>query len=138
MRFQEALRRLIDTLVGGLIEGTAAAAQAAGLRNVDDVRRHPSRVACFSPRARSLSAGLKAFLHRNLYASKPLLRERERVRAMLAELFQFYLERPDRLPPPYGEQAAAGPVHRVVCDYIAGMTDGFFRRTYRRVLKRGG
>ena len=32
------------------------------------------------------------------------------------------------------EQYEHAPVHRVVCNYIAGMTDGFFRRTYRQLL----
>jgi dGTPase len=54
--------------------------------------------------------------------------------ARIAELFRFFVARPDRLPQPYAEHAYEEPVHRVVCDYIAGMTDAFFHRTYELLL----
>ncbi len=53
---------------------------------------------------------------------------------MIAELFEFYVAHPDKLPEYYVEPLAASPVHRVVCDYIAGMTDGFFLRCYHQVF----
>ena len=49
---------------------------------------------------------------------------------MIAELFQLFLDHPERMPEPYSQAALAEAPHRVVCDYIAGMTDSFFRRTY--------
>ena len=51
--------------------------------------------------------------------------------ALIADLFQFFVERPDRLPEGYREVSNGQPPHRAVCDYIAGMTDGFLRRTLR-------
>jgi dGTPase len=53
---------------------------------------------------------------------------------MIGELFRFFLDHPGRLPPPYCQQALAEPAHRVVCDYIAGMTDAFFHRTYEQTV----
>ena len=53
---------------------------------------------------------------------------------MMGELFTFLVAHPDRLPDTYREIAAAEPAHRVVCDYIAGMTDSFLRRTYEQML----
>jgi len=49
---------------------------------------------------------------------------------MLAELFEYYLAHPEKLPQNYVDALAASPLHRVVCDYIAGMTDGYFLRCY--------
>jgi dGTPase len=49
---------------------------------------------------------------------------------MVRDLFQFFLDNPGQLPGNYREQAEQQPLHRVVCDYIAGMTDGFFMRVY--------
>jgi dGTPase len=54
--------------------------------------------------------------------------------AMIGELFQWFLDHPDRLPETHQQKAAVEPAHRVVCDYIAGMTDGFFRRVYEQQL----
>ena len=49
---------------------------------------------------------------------------------MIADLFQFFLNHPDRLPDAYREESGGQPPHRAVCDYIAGMTDGFLRRAH--------
>jgi dGTPase len=54
---------------------------------------------------------------------------------MIAELFQYFLDDLGRLPESYREVSCGQPAHRAVCDYIAGMTDGFFRRTYEQVFR---
>ena len=133
-RFHETLRSLIDALASGLIEGTARRAAAAGVANVEDVRRHPVRLAAFTPETETANRDLKQFLHRRVYTAPALVEERNRTAAMIGELFDFFLENPDRLPPPHNELIKAEPAYRVVCDYIAGMTDGFFRRTYAQML----
>jgi dGTPase len=137
VRFHEVLRLLIDRLVTGLIEGTLEAAGKAGLAGVDGVRRHPERLARLSAPARQTCAELKAFLHRAVYGTEALVAARRRASAMIAELFEHYLRHPGELPQPYAAQGEREPVHQVVCDYIAGMTDGFFLRTYRRIFRVG-
>jgi dGTPase len=129
--FHEALRQLIDLLVSGLIEGICQQAQAAAVESCDDVRAFPGRLAAFTPDAGATSRNLKKFLHAKVYDAPELIADRTRSMGRIAELFQFFLDHPDRLPPAYREQAGAEPVYRVVCDYIAGMTDAFFRRTYQ-------
>ncbi|MSV29885.1 MAG: dNTP triphosphohydrolase [Bryobacterales bacterium] len=133
-RFLESLRNLIDFLVGGLIEGTARKASEAGVRDVEDVRAHPVRLAAFTPEASLASVALKRFLYERVYSSPPLLEERARSTAIIADLFQFFLNHPDRLPEPYDTLAVEGATHRVVRDYIAGMTDGFCQRTHSALV----
>jgi len=133
-QFHESLRQLIDGLVSGLIEGTVGQARAAGVETVEDVRVFPRRLAAFSPEAAETSRLLKRFLHAKVYGAPELTSGRNRSVAMVAELFQFFLEAPDRLPQTFREQTEREPVFRVVCDYIAGMTDTFFRRTYGEVF----
>jgi|YNPMSStandDraft_1061717.scaffolds.fasta_scaffold32995_2 dGTPase len=134
VRFQEVLRLLIDLLVTGLIEGTWQAVEAARVHHVEEVRRYPVRLARLSQTAAETQSQIKAFLHRAVYNSEALTAERRRAAAMIANLFDYYCQRPDRMPSPYRDQARRAPVHQVVCDYIAGMTDGFFERTYRQVF----
>jgi dGTPase len=130
-RFQESLRRLVDLLVTGLIEGTAQAASESGVQTVDDVRRHPARIAAFTPEVTIVNRELKGFLQSLVYSSAALRDERRKSSAMIAELFRFFAANPDSMPVHYREQSQGEPVHRAVCDYIAGMTDGFFYRTYK-------
>ena len=127
VRVKEVVRGLIDHLVGGLMEGTVAA--ASGLPDHTGVRTATGRVARFTPEAAACSRQLKRFLRQQVYDDESLVRARQDSVAHIEELFQFFLKHPDRMPADYREQFSGEPVHRQVCDYIAGMTDGFFLRT---------
>jgi dGTPase len=136
-RFQEAVRGLVDWLVSGFIQGTRDRAADAGVSNSDEVRAHPGRLASFTPAAQATNRELKQFLHHEVYYSDLMMQERHRSAGMLAELFQFYLDHPDKLPQSYVDALADSAIHRVVCDYIAGMTDGFFVRSYHAAFGTG-
>jgi dGTPase len=127
VRLKEVVRGLIDGLVSGLIEGTIAA--GANLTDVDAVRAHPQRVARFTPETARTSAQLKRFLRDKVYESPALVQARTDSVSRISSLFEFLLAHPGRMPAVYLEESASQPLHHQVCDYIAGMTDGFFLRT---------
>jgi dGTPase len=127
VRMKEVVRGLIDGLVTGLMEGTVAA--CAGLASVEAVRLHPERVARFTAEAAQTSAQLKRFLRESVYESPALVRARSESVSQIAGLFELLLAHPDLMPAAYLAESAGQPLHRQVCDYIAGMTDGFFLRT---------
>jgi len=131
--FQEVVRGLVDALVTGMAQGTFETAEAAGARDWNDVRAHSRRLAACTAEAEATNRQLKQFLHQTVYFSEPMVEERQRSAAQIAELFDFYVRHPEKLPEYYAEALAASPAHRVVCDYIAGMTDGFFLRCYRQI-----
>jgi dGTPase len=133
-RFHEVLRQLIDAMVSGLVEGTMARARESGAESADEVRELPARLAAFTPETAATSRELKRFLFRHVYSSPALGDDRRRSMALVARLFQYLVDSPARLPEPYSDQVSTEPVHRVVCDYIAGMTDTFFRRTYEQMI----
>jgi dGTPase len=138
-RFQESVRYLIDGLVSGLIEGTAASARASGAQDAESVRHLPARIVRFTDEAAATSKQLKSFLHRHVYSSNALAEDRRQSIERLGLLFEHLMAHPEDLP--RGEEiemesGAARPkaLHRAVCDYIAGMTDGYFQRVYAVVL----
>jgi len=133
-RCQEVVRALVDELVSGLIQGTAEAVQAAGVANVEGVREHPRRLAAFPPAVQATNRALKQFLHHAVYFSEAMVEARRCTAGMVANLFDFYVSHPEALPESYVESLSRTPLHRIVCDYIAGMTDGFFLRTYQQTL----
>lgn len=127
IRMHEVVRGLIDWLVSGLVQGTVAAAQ--GLADMEAVRRAPGRVVQFTPETAEAAAQLKHFLRAQVYGSEQLVEGRRHSVAQIEALFDLLVARPDLLPAQYLEESSAQPLHRQVCDYIAGMTDGFFART---------
>jgi dGTPase len=128
VRVHEIVRGLIDWFVTGLMQGTISA--AATLRGVDDVRHHGDRIAQFSPETRDGTRQLKRFLREKVYCSGEVVNARNQSAGRIAWLFDFLLKNPERMPATYREESAGEPLYRQVCDYIAGMTDGFFARTY--------
>ena len=132
VQFQEVVRALIDGLVSGLVNGTVNAAEEAGVAAPDDVRHIPHRLAAFSPAALETAVALKRFLREQVYFAAPLVAERSRSAAMIGELFEYFIGQPDKLPLNYVDEMRNQPLHRIVCDYIAGMTDGFFTRCYQQ------
>jgi dGTPase len=131
VRVKEVVRGLINWLVSGLIEGTVAAAE--DLTGVEDVREHPSRIARFTASASAGTCELKHFLRETVYCSEALVRARTESAGHIPALFQFFLDHPDRMPAAHRQDSASGPLHRRVCDYIAGMTDGFFLKTCQQM-----
>ena len=124
VRVKEVVRGLINWLVTGLMTGTVAASH--GLQGLDDIRRNGARIAQFAPDTAVGTAELKRFLRQKVYSSEELVRSRRECAGKIPALFQFFLDHPDRLHGPHREGASAEPLPRRVCDYIAGMTDGFF------------
>ncbi|MBL8293801.1 MAG: dNTP triphosphohydrolase [Bryobacterales bacterium] len=133
IQFLEGLRLLIDWLVTGLIEGTVDAARRSGVESLDDVRRHPQRLARLAPEPSETAAQLKRLLYGSVYNSAALQQEREQSMEQVALLFEYFLGNPEGMPEPYSVLAREQAAHRVVCDYIAGMTDGFLRKTVRHL-----
>ena len=134
LKFNEALKRVLDLLATDLIENTRQQAEASDVETVDDVRRNPSRLAAFSPNVAQQNAGLKQFLLTHLYSQPAIVEDRERSVAALDALFRFFTEHPDRMPPQYAERARREPPHRVVCGYITGMTDRFLLQQCHELL----
>ena len=133
-RFYEVLRQLVDALVTGLIEGTRDASLAAGAGSVEEVRSHPVRLVRLTEETQRLNRGLKQFLHKMVYVSETLLAERRASTTRIAEMFTYFMDDPERLPDSYRDGLSEQPAHRIVCDYIAGMTDRYFERTYRELF----
>jgi len=132
LQFNEALKRFFNQLVTDLINNTRARITAAGVKSLEDVRNAPQRVAGFSDAVDAERRQAKQFLYTHLYYSPELKADKDRAEKVVAELFDFWMESPKELPRSYREKAQGEPLARVVCDYIAGMTDNFIAEQHRR------
>jgi len=137
LKFNEAAKRVLDTLATGLIENTRAMAKASDVQSVEDVRRAPGRLAGFSTALAAENATLKKFLQTRLYENPVIVADREQSVQALAELFHFYADHPESMPRAYTELAERASKYRVIGDYIAGMTDHFLLRLHAELLGAG-
>ncbi|MBZ0092130.1 MAG: deoxyguanosinetriphosphate triphosphohydrolase [Sulfuricellaceae bacterium] len=128
----ETIRRMINTLALDLIDQSTQNIRAAAPLSMDGVRAAPALIA-FSPAIRQEQQDLKQFLRRHLYQHYRVARMSGKARRVIRELFDAFMENPRLLPPQY--QAKAGDDKaRTVSDYIAGMTDRYAIREYRRLF----
>jgi dGTPase len=132
LKFNEALKRVLNRFVGDLITNTRAQIAEADIQTVDDTRHHPARLAAFSPEVEAERRAAKEFLYENVYFSPSLASEKDDAERIVGELFSFWMNHPEALPSNYQEKAAEESLARIICDYIAGMTDNFIFEQYEK------
>ena len=138
LKLSECLRRILDRMVSDLIHASGHCIRAARINRSREVRTYPQRLLSFSAEVDAERRETKAFLHAHLYDSPVLSSDRVRLEELISELFRFWLAHPEELPQSYQDQLPDEKLERVVCDYIAGMTDNFILREYERVGGEGG
>lgn len=131
LKFNEALRHVLDLLASDLIEATKQRVQASGVCSTEELRYAPKRLAGFSEEASVHNRALKQFLFAHIYDHPAITEDRDRSVKCLEELFSYYLAKPGSMPASYEEFTRTEPRHVIVCDYIAGMTDQFLLRQHR-------
>ena len=134
IRFWEVQRQLINVLVGGLVTGTVRAAEAAGVEDLEDLRALDYRLAQLTPESAEINRQMRGLLTAKVYCYAQLMEDRGAAVKKIGELFNFLIEQPERMSPGYREHLNGEPVHRVICDYIAGMTDAYLLRVHKELL----
>lgn len=134
LKFNEAVKGMLNLFADDLIRHTRESIASAGVRSLEDVRRATHRLVRFSPQIEQERLEAKKFLHENLYFSPALAPEKADAEKVIGELFDFWMKRPQELPGAYRVKAELEPLARVVCDYIAGMTDTYIYEQYEKYV----
>ncbi len=133
----EAVRRMIGAMVDDVLAQTRARVAASSVDSPDAVRALGHPIVAFSETMAEDLARLRAFLHERMYRHWRVNRSRSQARRILAGMFALFMDEPDVLPADWyarlRELDEAGRA-RVVCDYIAGMTDRFAIEEHRRLF----
>jgi dGTPase len=137
LKFNEALKSMLDRMVSDLIATTCRRISDAGVKSVEDVRVCPARLAGFSGEVNAEREQAKAFLYEKLYDSDDLHPEKSHAERVVTDLFAYWNAHPEALPASYCEQSTREPLYRVVCDYIAGMTDHFILKKHDELCGTG-
>ncbi len=133
----EAVRRMIGAMVDDVLAETARRAMADKVASPQDVRMLGHAVVAFSRDMVEDLGQLRRFLMDRMYRYWKVNRTRSQARRLLAEMFQLFMAEPDVLPAEWFARTEgrdeAGRA-RVVCDYIAGMTDRFAIEEHRKLF----
>jgi dGTPase len=130
----QTISHLIGFLILDLVEQTRVNIKSADIRSSDDVRKQGANLVMFSKETAARNRELKAFLYKNLYSHYKVERMRIKAERFLTMLFENYLQNPTLLPSSYQSKYDIYGRERVVCDYIAGMTDRYALDEYKRLF----
>jgi dGTPase len=125
LKFNEALKRVLNRFVTDLIDNTQRRVQQAKIGSLDDLRRYPERLAGFSLEVEAERRQAKSFLYDALYNIRQLEPEKRQAEQVISDVFNQFIAHPEALPPFYQERVSSETLARVVCDYIGGMTDHY-------------
>jgi len=138
----EAVRRLIDAMVGDLCGETDRRFAADRPERVEDVRAMGRPLVAFSPEMTANVAAFKDFLFPNMYRHHRVNRMTSKARRVVRDLFELFMSEPMLLPDEWAARAADPDLEdtrkaRLIADYIAGMTDRFALDEHRRLFDPG-
>jgi len=129
------IRRMVGLEVSDTISTTAANLKKLGIESLEDLRNAPTNVVSYSDELLEENIELKQFLYRNFYRHYRVVRMAAKADRTIRSLFDSYVSGPEQLPPETHKhiEERGGDLHRVVCDYIAGMTDRYAILEYKRL-----
>ncbi|HEY5038655.1 MAG TPA: deoxyguanosinetriphosphate triphosphohydrolase, partial [bacterium] len=133
----QAVRMLIDEQVTDLLRETTARISKFGAKTVADVRRCPEELAAFSTDFRQEHLEMKRYLFQHMYRHPRVTRMEAKSTKVIQELFKLYESNPDILPTNTREKIKLQheTVKRIICDYIAGMTDRYAIEEFEKLTE---
>jgi dGTPase len=130
----ETTRRLIDRLVRDLVGETERRLAQLAPQSADSIRQAGHPVVALSEEVARAEKALRGFLDTRFYHDYRVNRMTSKARHIVADLFRQFSTEPETLPTEWQAAIAVdgASMHRVIADYIAGMTDRFAIAEHRR------
>ena len=124
------IRCLINREVEDLVSTSREAIRSSGVSKVDDVRRHPVKLIGYSPELKSRNAELRRHLYANFYHHPEVQGTNETACRQMESVYADLVNNPAHLGSRSLTRLERDGLHRVVADYVAGMTDSYLRSRY--------
>jgi dGTPase len=129
-----SIRRLIGEMTTDLVKESSKRIDNAKVDSIAGVRQAAENLIAFTSEVQRYNRELKSFLYEYMYRHWRVLRMHTKSARVLEDLFHTYNADPRMLPDSTRAKLNELPVERVVCDYIAGMTDRFALDEHARLF----
>ena len=133
----ELVREMISLMIGDLVGVIRMRLADNRIETADDIRNLGGPLAGFSPEMEEQHRTIKAFLYERVYRHHKVNGSMSKARRVMRDLFDLLLAEPEVLPEDWRLTAMAGDEQhkaRIICDYLAGMTDRFAMEEHRRLF----
>ena len=132
------IRSIIDKQVRDVVAETMENLKKNNVHSVTDIRNIEEPLLSFSQTLKEENTKLKQFLYHNLYTNYQVNRMNHKAYVVITDLFKIYISNPKLLAPSTRAKLKQYPLERVVCDYIAGMTDRYAFEEHKKLCDIGG
>ena len=133
----ELVREMISLMIGDLVTVVQSRLEENRIETADDVREMGGPLAAFSPEMEAKHRTIKNFLYQRVYRHHKVNGSMSKARRVMRDLFSLMFAEPELLPDEWRVNATAGDDEhkaRIICDYLAGMTDSFAMEEHRRLF----
>lgn len=133
----EVVRDLIGYMVRDVLEQSRLNLQTYKPQSADEIRAMPVPVISFSETFRAQEKDLRVFLRDNMYRHYKVNRMMGQASRVVCALFDLFLQDRTVLPTEYQKQCVVASdvqTARVICDYIASMTDQYAIKTHQQIF----
>jgi dGTPase len=131
----QTISALIGFLINDVVTYSEALIRDRQVQCTEDVRSANAVLISYSPRVEQRSRDLKRFLDEHVYRHYKVERMRIKAERYVSILFDTYRNHPTLLPGKYQERLRHGECERVICDYVAGMTDRYALDEYKKLFE---
>ena len=128
------IRRMVGLEIDDVIVHTARRLDEANPQSLDALQRMPYDVMGHSEAFDRMNRELKDFLYSQLYRHYRVIRMQAKAERFISALFEAYIDKPDMLPNSAKDRLNGRSLHRVVCDYLSGMTDRYALQEWQRLF----
>lgn len=135
IRKYQIIRSLINSQVTDVLNQTEHNIERFRIKRGQDVVKIPERIVTASKGMQAMRLAMREFLTKNLYQHYRVIRMSNKAYRFIESLFKVYLEKVEQLPPTTLARLQKEDKHRVICDYIAGMTDRYALDEYKKFFE---
>ena len=134
LRKHQVIRALINLEVTDALEESQRRLRRFRITTPAQAQRCDQRAIAFSPAMARRRAPLKRVLWDELYHHYRVVRMAHKAQRTLTALFEAYVAHPEQLPNTSRARLRTEDPYRVICDYIAGMTDRYAIDEHRKLF----
>lgn len=131
----QTISSIINDQVTDVITQTEVNIKRLRIKSSSDAENCPRKIVTASDKLRPGRLAMREFLKRSLYQHYRVVRMSNKATRFVTSLFNIYLEKPEQLPPSKQKKLRKEDKHRVICDYIAGMTDRYALDEYKKFFE---
>lgn len=134
-RKYQIIRALIDSQVTDVLNQTEYNIKKFKIQKPQDTVKIPERIVTVSRQTQALRWPMREFLKEKLYQHYRVVRMANKAYRFITSLFKIYIDKPEQLPPTTQSRLKKEDERRVICDYIAGMTDRYALDEYKKFFE---